>query len=314
MPNPSTPAISAPAISAPAISAPTISAPTISAFLNRLHLSGNKSKVVVVDVDETIGYFVQLGLFCDALTRFAWNNDVNMQYTHFNALMDAFPEFLRPHILELLHFLKLKKAAKECAGVLVYTNNCGPRIWVEHITRYIESKLGEPLFDQIVAAFKVNGQIIEVGRTTNDKTYDDLLRCTKLPSNVEVCFLDDQLHAKMEHARVYYINVKPYVHHLSADTMLNRFLQTPALRSTIRPPSIANSTLSGQILNFMRKFSGNHAPKHPLEQEVDAIISKKIMEHLKTFFLQKMKSIRKTATSLKMKTPAQSKTMKTRRF
>jgi hypothetical protein len=179
----------------------------------------------------------------------------------------------------------------------------------------MESKLGEPLFDQIVAAFKVNGQIIEVGRTTNDKTYDDLLRCTKLPSNVEVCFLDDQLHAKMEHARVYYINVKPYVHHLSAETMLNRFLQTPALRSTMRPlPSISNSTLSDQILNFMRKFSGNHAPKHPLEQEVDAIISKKIMEHLKTFFLQKMKSIRKTATSLKMKTPAQSKTMKIKRF
>jgi hypothetical protein len=298
--------------SMPSPAAPT---PTISAFMNRLQLIGNKSKVVVVDVDETIGYFVQLGLFCDALTRFAWNNDVNLQYTHFNALMDAFPEFLRPHILELLQFLKLKKSAKECAGVLVYTNNCGPRIWVEHITRYIESKLGEPLFDQIVAAFKVNGQIIEVGRTTNDKTYDDLLRCTKLPSNVEVCFLDDQLHAKMEHARVCYINVKPYVHHLSAETMLNRFLQTPALRSTMRPlPSISNSTLSDQILNFMRKFSGNHAPKHPLEQEVDAIISKKIMEHLKTFFLRKIKSIKKTSTSLKMKMPCKSKTMKIMRF
>jgi hypothetical protein len=299
-------------------SAPTISAPTISAFLNRLYLSGNKSKVVVLDVDETIGYFVQLGLFCDALTRFAWNNDVNMQYVHFNTLMDAFPEFLRPHILELLQFLKLKKSAKECAGVLVYTNNCGPRIWVEHITRYVESKLGEPLFDQIVAAFKVNGQIIEVGRTTNDKTYDDLLRCTKLPSNVEVCFLDDQLHAKMEHARVYYINVKPYVHHLSAETMLNRFLQTPALRSTMssfHPNSNSNlAEFRAQILHFMHRFGTTHALKNPLEQEVDAIISKKIMEHLKTFFLRKIKSIKKTAMSLKIKTPYRNKTMKLNRF
>ena len=290
------------------------SAPTISAFMNRLQLSGNKSKVVVLDVDETIGYFVQLGLFCDALTRFAWNNDVNMQYVHFNALMDAFPEFLRPHILELLQFLKLKKSAKECAGVLVYTNNCGPRIWVEHITRYVESKLGEPLFDQIVAAFKVNGQIIEVGRTTNDKTYDDLLRCTKLPSNVEVCFLDDQLHAKMEHARVYYINVKPYVHHLTAETMLNRFLQTPALRSTIGDANSKLAEFRAQILHFMHRFSTTHVPKNPIEQEVDAIISKKIMEHLKTFFLRKIKSIKKTATSLKMKTPYRTKTMKIKRF
>jgi hypothetical protein len=237
-----------------------------------------------------------------------------MQYVHFNALMDAFPEFLRPHILELLQFLKLKKSAKECAGVLVYTNNCGPRIWVEHITRYVESKLGEPLFDQIVAAFKVNGQIIEVGRTTNDKTYDDLLRCTKLPSNVEVCFLDDQLHAKMEHARVYYINVKPYVHHLSTETMLNRFLQTPALRSTIGDANSNLAEFRAQILHFMHRFSTTHVPKNPIEQAVDAIISKKIMEHLKTFFLRKIKSIKKPATSFKMKTPYRTKTMKIKRF
>jgi hypothetical protein len=292
------------------------SLPTISAFLDRLHLSGNKSKVVVLDVDETIGYFVELGIFCDALTRVAWNNNENMQYTHFNTLMDAFQEFLRPNILELLQFLKMKKDSNECAGVLVYTNNCGPRIWVEHITKYIESKLGEPLFDQIVAAFKVNGEIIEVGRTTSDKTYEDLLRCTKLPPNVEVCFLDDQLHAKMEHARVYYINVKPYVHQLSVETLINRFMQTPALRSTISA-GISVPELRAKIMQFMQRFSTNYVPKNPLEQEVDAIISKKIMEHLKNFFVKKSKSIKKTSMSLKMKMPGhatRSKTLKLKRF
>lgn len=286
---------------------------SLSAFLNRLHLSGNKSRVVVLDVDETIGYFVELGIFCDALTRFAWHNDETMQYTHFNALMDVFHEFLRPNILELLQYLKIKKESKECAGVLVYTNNCGPRIWVEHITKYIESKLGEPLFDQIVAAFKVNGEVIEVGRTTNDKTYEDLLRCTKLPPNVEVCFLDDQLHAKMEHARVYYINVKPYVHQLSVETLIGRFMQTPALRSTISANCNAPE-LRAKIMHFMQRFSANYVPKNPLEQEVDAIISKKIMEHLKTFFVKKLKGIKKTPMSLKMKMPAKSKTLKLKRF
>lgn len=284
-----------------------MSLPTISAFLNRLQLNGSKNKIVVLDVDETIGYFVQLGIFCDALTQFAWNHDPAVQYANFNRLMDVFPEFLRPHILELLHFLKLKKSSNECAGVLVYTNNCGPRVWVEHITRYIESKLGEPLFDQIVAAFKVNGEIIEVGRTTNDKTYEDLLRCTKLPTNVEVCFLDDQMHAKMEHARVYYINVKPYVHQLSAETMVNRFMQTPALRSTITTTSLG---LKSKLINYMQRFSANHVPKDPLEQDVDVIISKKIMEHLKLFFATKMKGIRKTATSLKTKRLGNNKTLK----
>jgi len=251
----------------------------------------------VLDVDETIGYFVELGIFCDALTRIAWNNDPRAQYAYFNQLMDAFPEFLRPNIIELLKYLKMKKNAKECAGVLVYTNNCGPRAWVEHITRYIESKLGEPLFDQIVAAFKVNGEIIEVGRTTNDKTYEDLLRCTKLPPNVEMCFLDDQMHAKMEHARVYYINVKPYVHQLSVETLMDRFMKNHALRST----TAVNATdFRTRVTSFMQRFV--YTPKHALEQEVDAIITKKIMEHLNAFFLKKMKvGIKKTNASLKMK-------------
>lgn len=239
-----------------------------------------KKRIVVLDVDETLGYFVELGILCDALTQLAWNNDAAAQYTHFNHLMDAFPEFLRPNILDILRFLKMKKDANECCGVMVYTNNNGPRAWVEHIIKYMESKLGAPLFDQIVAAFKVNGKIIEMGRTTHDKTYEDLLRCTKLPSNVEVCFLDDQMHSHMEHGQVYYIHVKPYVHQLSVQTLMDRFSQSHALRSTTTAPELHH-----RVSNFMQRFSATHVPKDPMEQEIDRIISKKIMEHLNEFFM-----------------------------
>lgn len=242
-----------------------------------------KKRIVVLDVDETIGYFVELGIFCDALTQTVWNNDATAQYAHFNHLMDAFPEFLRPNIIDILLFLKRKKEANECHGVMVYTNNNGPRAWVEHIIKYTESKLGAPLFDQIVAAFKVNGKIIEMGRTTHDKTYDDLMRCTKLPTNVEVCFLDDQMHSHMEHGQVYYINVKPYVHQLSVQTLTERFMQSQALRSTIQTHMRASDFLH-RVSIFMQRFSATHIPKDPMEQEIDRIISKKIMEHLNEFF------------------------------
>jgi hypothetical protein len=241
-----------------------------------------KKKIVVLDVDETIGYFVELGIFCDALAATVWNNDATAQYVHFNHLMDTFPEFLRPNILDLLRFLKLKKEANECCGVMIYTNNNGPRAWVEHIIGYMESKLGARLFDQIVAAFKINGKIIEMGRTTHDKTYEDLLRCTKLPSNVEVCFLDDQLHSQMEHGQVYYINVKPYVHQLSVQTLINRFMQSPVLRSTINAGNVDDFRQG--IAKFMQRFQATHIPKDLMEQEIDRIISKKIMEHLNEFF------------------------------
>jgi hypothetical protein len=240
-----------------------------------------KKRIVVLDVDETIGYFVELGIFCDALTQNAWNNDATAQYTHFNNLMDAFPEFLRPNILDILRFLKMKKDKNECCGVMVYTNNRGPRAWVEHIIKYMETKLGAPLFDQIVAAFKINGKIIEMGRTTHDKTYEDFMRCTKLPSNVEVCFLDDQMHAHMEHGQVYYINLKPYVHQLSVQTLMDRFMQSSVLRSTT---PVGRDEFRHRIETFMQRFSANYVPKDPMEQEIDRIISKKIMEHLNEFF------------------------------
>lgn len=253
-----------------------------SVLLSPASSTSTSKKIVVIDVDETLGYFVELGIFCDALTTSAWNNDATAQYAHFNHLMDAFPELLRPNILDLLQFLKMKKESKECCGVMIYTNNRGPREWVEHIIQYIESKLGARLFDQIVAAFKVNGKIIEMGRTTHDKTYEDLLRCTKLPSNVEVCFLDDQMHPQMEHGQVYYINVKPYVHHIEAQTMIDRFIQSPALRSTINVGKV--DEFRHRIAKSMQQFQIAYVPKDPMEQEIDRIISKKIMEHLNEFF------------------------------
>jgi hypothetical protein len=256
-------------------------------------------KIVVLDVDETIGYFVELGIFCDALTQSAWHHDATAQYAHFNRLMDAFPEFLRPNIMDLLRFLKRKKDANECCGVMVYTNNNGPRAWVEHIIQYMESKLGAPLFDQIVAAFKVNGKIIEMGRTTHDKTYDDLMRCTKLPSNVEVCFLDDQMHAHMEHGQVYYIHVKPYVHQLSVQTLMDRFARSPGLRSTT---DMDMDELHPRVAKFMQRFSATHVPKDPMEQEIDRIISKKIMEHLNEFFKGSNLNHALTAGGSKMQT------------
>ena len=38
------------------------------------------------------------------------------------------------------------------------------------------------------------------------------------------------------------------------------------------------------IAKFMQRFQAAHVPKDPMEQEIDRIISKKIMEHLNEFF------------------------------
>ena len=109
---------------------------------------------------------------------------------------------------------------------MIYTNNNGERAWAEHIKSYFEYKCDSPIFEQIIAAFKINGEIIEVNRTTYDKTVDDFFRCTKLPRDTQICFIDDLFHPKMGDDNVYYIHVKPYKYILSSNTLVERFLSS----------------------------------------------------------------------------------------
>ena len=61
-------------------------------------------KVVVFDLDETLGYFSQFGQL--------WNELIPNKDIDFNELFDLYPEFLRPNIWEILQFLNEKKKKK----------------------------------------------------------------------------------------------------------------------------------------------------------------------------------------------------------
>ena len=181
---------------------------------------GKPLKIVVFDLDETLGSFVELGMFCDALEHIQGRR---IPLAHFFEIIDLFPEFLRPNILKILRYLRDKKKTKQCGQIMIYTNNQGPRSWAEKISAYFDHKVGANLFDHIIAAFKVRGQVVEMCRTSHDKSVEDLIRCTRVPGNTEICFLDDQYHPLMEHNNVYYINVKPYSHSMDFSAMAARY-------------------------------------------------------------------------------------------
>ena len=201
-----------------------------------------KGKYIVFDVDETLGYFSQLGSFIDAISFY--NKDFSGSvFERFNEILDLFPEFVRPKMIEILKYIYEKKVNGTCSGVFIYTNNQGPRLWVQHIAKYFDYKVGNverndrndnnaTLFDKIIAAYMINGKIVEPGRTSQNKTYDDLLRITGISPHSEVCFIDDLNHPEMRHENVLYLNVKPYVKTLSANEMIRRYLKSP-LASTI---------------------------------------------------------------------------------
>ena len=63
-------------------------------------------KVVVFDLDETLGSFTELGMFWEALQDYF---DGQLTDDDFYKIVDMFPEILRPNIVTILNYLKREK-------------------------------------------------------------------------------------------------------------------------------------------------------------------------------------------------------------
>jgi hypothetical protein len=191
-------------------------------------------KYIVFDVDETLGYFTQFGLFLHALEMYFQNH--TLIYSNFIHLLDLYPEFIRPHMFAVLKYIHNMRADGTCDGMFIYTNNQAPRSWVIHITKFLEYKCNvKNMFDRIIAAYKINGKLIELGRSRHDKCFDDLVNVTKIEPNSEVCFVDDMLHTRMQLKNIFYIHVLPYIAFLPVDVMIERVLKSEFGKQHINP-------------------------------------------------------------------------------
>jgi hypothetical protein len=183
---------------------------------------------------------------------------------------------------------------------MIYTNNNGPREWCLQIIEYFESKIGIKLIDQIISAFKINGKQIEICRTTHSKTHEDFIRCTKLPSNAEICFLDDTFHPGMSNENIYYINIKPYYYDLSFEEMIERFIN-----SELGKKYKNTENFEKIMLDHWKLYKYNYIKKNQKEYEIDKIVGKHIITHLQIFFNDKpkrSKTIKKKSDVKKNKT------------
>ena len=119
-------------------------------------------KVVVFDLDETLGYFEQFGRFCSLIDNYYKNS--NKSYSIFNELMDLYPEFSRPNIHNILKYLLQKKKENKCQSLMIYTNNTGEKKWAEHIKNYYEYKLNSKIFLQIISISSslISGDIFKI--------------------------------------------------------------------------------------------------------------------------------------------------------
>lgn len=220
------------------------------------------SKVIVLDLDETLGEFSELAIL--------WNHfpEETKKQDDFNRLMDMFPEFLRCGIITILQYLYHKKQKGHCSKIYLYTNNKYSPDIPNHISQYFSHKIGPGLFDKVICAFKIRNKIIEPLRTTNEKCYSDFIHCTLLPKSTEICFIDDVFHEKMKHDKIYYIQPSPYMHPLSTSVIIERACEF----MSIFTPSILTD-----VLRIRDVFT-----KHQYEKHMK--VSQKIMYYVKEFF------------------------------
>jgi len=246
------------------------------------------NKVLAFDIDETLGSFQDLEML--------WRK-IMVGPFFFNELLDLFPEFLRYGILPILDFIYKKKLSKECAKIYIYTNNqCSPE-WTQRIADYFDYKLmvnhGPKVFDKVINAFKINNRRIEMGRTGHDKRFSDFIRCTILPKNTEVCFIDNTFYRGMVNDRVYYIQPLRYNHHLSSEQIFRRFTEFYGNKLgshlTLGPSSITQdlALVSSSITEDLvpSSITEDLVPSSITEDlENDILVAKKLMYHIKEFF------------------------------
>lgn len=246
-------------------------------------------KVVVFDLDETLGSFGDLYIIWCGLKH------VSPDFDRFNDLLDLYPEFLRHGILTILEYLYNTKLSRECSKLYMYTNNqCSP-VWVQMISHYLQHKIASTtlcLFDQLIYAFKIQNKIVELGRSSHNKSCDDFFKCTLLPGDTEICFIDDTIHPHMKNSRVYYICPKPYVHSLHKYEIISRLVQ--ATKKWYPFNTLINATLFWSNWFAVHKRSVTR-DSNPLE--IDLQISQKLIYHLREFILfgrtKKIKGTRK---------------------
>lgn len=245
-------------------------------------------KIIVFDLDETLGSFFLLNILWCGLNQIRNNNNF-FEQTEFNQLLDLYPEFLRYGILHIVEFLYNKKKQGLISKIYIYTNNhCTPP-WVSLISNYFNYKLGissgsEPIFDKTICAFKINNKVLEISRTTHEKTYSDFITCTMLPKCTEICFIDNTHHKNMVTEKVYYIQPRAYCHHLHPNTVLDRFYASN-IGFSIKTIFDKDDSFKEYLYDWFAS-NGVVFDIHCLDVSyttTDIFVSQKIMYHLRDF-------------------------------
>lgn len=207
--------------------------------IERKHLKNNnkkiEKKIIIFDLDETIGYFQELNLILKIIKIYF---KIKITQEKFNAILDLFEFYLRPNILSILKYINTIKEKEEDNNkqkekklfVAIYTNNQGGKKWVKKITNYLHYKIGNNLFDTVINSYSINGLLCDNRRTTQYKTKTDIYKIFKTDENNSIIlFFDNEKHNEMYAKNIYYLQLSSYIYHYKEEEITKMFLQMEKL-------------------------------------------------------------------------------------
>ena len=245
--------------------------------------SGPRKKNIVFDLDETLGSFTDLEILWSGLIKLKTSHNIPFNETQdvFNNLLELYPEFARLGIYPIFNYLLSKKRTGECGNIYIYTNNQCPCQWTNRIVRYFETKTG-PLIDRVIGTYKIGKKIVNTERTCQEKTYSDLVKCTMMSNDDNICFIDNTYYEKMRNERVYYIQPLPYHHKLSPPEIVSRLLLSDLGQIWFRDTDLQCLPSEFLLQHFSSRKGGRmNIEMFPVD---DLAVSKKMMYHIRDFF------------------------------
>ena len=198
------------------------------------------------------------------------------------------------------YYIFVKKKEGICDGVYIYTNNqCIPQSWTRYIITCLEHRAEVVgLINNIVLAFKINDQIIEPGRSSSSKQYNEFVKCVMIPNNSSLCFIDNVVFNQMINKNVYYIQPPPYFHNLSIMEIIVRFINSGIGNLFMTKCGLSYDDLREKMYKFSQMFGryDKLATDNTvrIEKCYNIDISKKIMYYIREYLFYSQKKKRKT--------------------
>lgn len=166
-------------------------------------------KSVIIDFDNTIGYFDQLIYMINIIEKV--NSQPILEYELFT-ILDQYPNIFRPLIREIFDIILYNKNKCNIRLFVLYTCNNNEK-FVKHITRYLQQKLNKHhIFDYTIHEKTKTKNIHSIVQETNLNIDENVL-----------CFIDDKVFDYENEVNVKYIKCESYVYNYDVKDLIYKF-------------------------------------------------------------------------------------------